>query len=135
MLEKLQSKNYNIRKGDTKNLKFAFYDDDNNEINIETYAAKCTLTNMVTQAAVVTKEHNDGVSGGSGIYFFNDAEKPAGLGMTSTNQLVVVLSYFDTDLEPGPYRYDIEFTIDSNKKTTPIAGFINITREETASVT
>lgn len=134
-----QTYDFEETKGDTVYLKFSFIDKiTGNPVDITGWDSKFTLLDPITDDPIATlqKIHDDGVSGGGGIYYFGDAEAPSGLGMTETNQVVVILSYAESGtLEPDVYPFDIELknatagTID-----TVVHGNLIIVKEKTVSV-
>ena len=130
-----ENNDFKVVKGSTKNLEFEFTDRENADVDITGYEATFTLRDPITNEVLITKTHDETAgSGGDGIYFNGDGEAPAGLGITDDNQLVVVLSYFDTNIDEGVYPFDIEFTIGSTTKETPVKGFLIVSKEITKSV-
>jgi hypothetical protein len=134
---KAETFDYEITQGDTLYLKFQFKDIDTGEARqIVGFNAKFNIKDPINGNVLVSlqKTHNDVPPAGGGIYFYNDVNKPVNLGMTTVSQMVVVLSYADTEsLAPGVYPFDIEFSI-NDVKFTSVKGNIIVTEEITPSV-
>jgi len=139
----LQTDDIKIVQGDTVNILYEFFDELDDEADITGYDCKFTVRDpeddsVVQMLSVLTthsKEHNDGVTGGAGIFYNSDTQVvPADFGITANNQLAIVLDPADTeDLDYGvAYPFDIEFSrLGGNIKTTPIKGFLLISKEIT----
>ena len=128
----LETYDYKLVRGDTFNLPLEFEDADGNAIDISTWEATFVVKDYVNNTIIsaLTKTHDDSITNGDGIYYYGDGEKPDGLGMSATNQLVVVLGFLDTDdMEPGIYKCEIEFYKDGLSKFTPFQGHL-IVKEE-----
>lgn len=82
------------------------------------------------------KSHNDVTPSGNGIYYNNDVFTIPGLNITQDNQLVIVLTYKETEsLQPDIYPFDIEFTINQMYKAKwTIKGNLIVDEEHTKSV-
>lgn len=82
------------------------------------------------------KTHNDVAPAGDGIYYNNDINTIAGIGITRDNQIVVVLTYKETSaLEPDIYPFDIQFKINQAYKSSwTIKGHLIVESEVTKSV-
>jgi len=133
----IESYDFYVTKGDTANLKFEFVDKNGNPINITNWKCKFSLRNPITLEIILTKEHDDTITGGAGIYYAGDTQAPVGLNLTSNNQLVVIINYEETaELEPQVYPFDLEFTVEGQAtvKYTAVKGNLIITKEVTPSV-
>ena len=127
-----------VTRGDAISLPFEFYDEDSGApVNLSLFYAKFTLKDPITKQALlaIQKQHNDTVVGGLGIFYSGDTNKWAGLGLTATNQLQVVLDSADTDtLEPGVYKFDLEFSLEFDTKMqrkTVVHGTLTVQEEVT----
>ena len=128
----LETYDYELVKGDTFNLPLRFWDKDGQQINIESWQATFKVKDHINNEIVseLTKTHDDSQTNGDGIYFYSDTEKPDNLEMTASDQLVVVLGYLDTAaMEPGIYKWEIEFWADGLSKYTPVKGHFIVTEE------
>lgn len=125
---------FEIVKGDTAKLGFQFFEDDSGnpkQINL----CECTFTVLDPISnepiASITKTHDPVSAGGNGIYYYSDTNKPSGLGMTGSNELVVMLTDEDTNLlQENAYPFDIEFLF-NNERYTPVRGTLIVKREMT----
>ena len=139
----LQNDDIKFVQGDTVNLEYEFVDENEGDIDISGYDCKFTVRspetgNIIPMLLGVTdfsKEHNDAVMFGRGIYFRNDVEIiGTGLSIAKTNQLVIVLDSIDTvQLEYGMvYPFDIQLSL-YNKVITAVRGSLLIAKEQTPS--
>ena len=131
----LETDDWKVVKGDTLNIYYSFKDSDGVNLDITSYQTKFSVIDPLTEELIAdfSKTHNEAISGGNGVYYYGDTQAPANLGLTASNQLAVVLSYFDTNVDAGIYPFDIEFT-DGNSKKTAVKGNLIITEEVTPSV-
>jgi len=140
----LQTDDVKIVQGDTVNLEYQFVDSDGSVIDITSYDAKFTVrdpetdevVSMLTGITTFSKRHNDVVVGGQGIYFYNDTQvAAASLGITTPNQMVIILDFADTQgLDAGvSYPFDVELSKYGNSgvRVTAVRGHLLVAKEQT----
>lgn len=132
-----QTNDFQITKGDTENLCFELYDEDTGEaLDITSLECQFNVYDPYTHENIsaLSKSHNDAVTGGDGIFFYGDTQKPTELTIVQNNQMVIVLDVTDTnELDFGVYLFDVEFDNGAAKKT-PIKGHLIVEKEVTPSV-
>lgn len=127
-----------VTRGDAISLPFEFYDEDSGDgVNVSLFYAKFTIKDPISRVALTTlqKSHNDTVVGGRGIFYSGDTNKWSGLGLSNTNQIQVVLDSADTVLlDPGVYKFDLEFALEFDTKMqrkTVVHGTLTVQEEVT----
>lgn len=143
-------RNFDLKviKGDNCSFIFECYDENGAVIDLRTnkFEARFTLKDPLTEniiqftAGVTTysKNRNEFVSGGNGVYFFGDSQLAA-IGqagtLTAANQLLVMLSYTETkQLREIAYDYDIELGLGTLlNKFTLVKGRFIVASEATVS--
>jgi len=124
---------YEIVKGNTAQLKFEFYDENGDTINVTGYECKWTLydkynrsiVEMLSGVTTHSKEHDDNESPGKGVYFYGDTYLTTNnLDIDANNQVIVLLSAANTSaLEARVYRYELQFAYNSDSAVdSPIFG-------------
>ena len=127
---------YNL--GESSTLGFEFRDTSGNDEDITTYDCKFYLYDPITKDPIpflaptddFSKEHNDGVTGGSGVYYFGDTQFPGLVtDIDKANQILIYISSVDMEsLAPGVYFYAVKFEIGPSDFWVPATGNLIINR-------
>ncbi len=131
----IETQDFDVIQGDTANLPFQFRNMNNVNIDITSYDSVFTIMDHRTFDPISTleKTHDDAISGGDGIYYYGDTEAWSALGLSATNQLVVVLTAAETlTLEPGIYKFNVKLatTVNgTNVRKTVIEGNLMVKQE------
>ena len=142
----LQNFDLQIVKGDSFNTVYEAFDEGGAPIDIRPYGIRFTLKDPITEAIVemtagqttFSKERNDNINGGGGLYCRDDAQLAllgAQASLAETNQLLLLLKFQETKLlTPLAYDYDIEFSYGVNlSKFTFVRGKLLVLPEATVS--
>jgi len=106
-----QSNDFEVVKGDTLVMPFEIVNFTPLDYDMEMDVVDPYTKKVIPMALGTTysKQHNDGVSNGEGIYYRTDSNIPSGVALGSDNQIAVKLDSADTELLEGnqSYNYDI----------------------------
>lgn len=144
----LETQDYYTVKGDTLNIGFEFFDEDDAAVDISGYNAKFSVRDPYTDDIIdmllglpgndgsYSKIHNDSMAGGGGVFFKDDSQLfGTGITILESNQLLVILSKDDTDLLQVGAIYDFDVELESsstNVVITPVRGKLIVQSGHTA---
>jgi len=101
-------------KGDTIFIKIAYYDNNDDPINVAGFGLKFTLRDPITDDPILnlqkTRDGFNAVPTPNGIYCLNDTPVNFGMGIVNANEMVIHLTPEETKyLDKEIYEFDIEF--------------------------
>lgn len=99
-------------KGDTQFIKMEFFDINDMPINMSLFDIKFTIQDPVEDEPILSLQKDRTAGVPNGIFHFDDNTVNFGMGITTSNQIVIHLTPEETKLlDKEVYPFDVEFKI------------------------